>query len=132
MRVSMAEKEELTAYQFKCVAQVWFNQWKEERAIDAGCSDVPAPKFNKDSLPNPKSQRGGGSGSSILSCQKCGNSNSRKCLASMDGGFGYGKNGHKMIIFLLLATKRRDCRKAQPNCSDLGAPCQNKFYALHT
>uniref|UniRef100_M1DKR9 Gag-pol protein n=1 Tax=Solanum tuberosum TaxID=4113 RepID=M1DKR9_SOLTU len=80
-----------------------------------GCSDVPAPKFNKDRLPNPKSQRGGGSGSSILSCQKCGNSNSRKCLAGMDGGFGYGKNGHKMIIFLLLASTEGIDHKGSPN-----------------
>ncbi|WMV29248.1 hypothetical protein MTR67_022633 [Solanum verrucosum] len=35
MEVSIVEKAELSAYQLKGVAQVWFNQWKEERAIGA-------------------------------------------------------------------------------------------------
>lgn len=29
----------MTAYQLKGGAQVWFNQWKEERAVDAGPLD---------------------------------------------------------------------------------------------
>ncbi|WMV51096.1 hypothetical protein MTR67_044481, partial [Solanum verrucosum] len=37
--VTPVEMAELDAYQIKGVAQVWFNQWKEERAVDAGPLD---------------------------------------------------------------------------------------------
>ena len=36
MGVTPTKKVELAAYQFKGVAQVWFEQWKEERVVDAG------------------------------------------------------------------------------------------------
>ncbi|WMV19434.1 hypothetical protein MTR67_012819, partial [Solanum verrucosum] len=39
MGVTPVEKEELTTYQLKSVASVWFNQWKEERTVDAGPLD---------------------------------------------------------------------------------------------
>ncbi|WMV38037.1 hypothetical protein MTR67_031422 [Solanum verrucosum] len=39
MKVSPMEKEEFITYQLKDVAQVWFKQWKEERAIDGGPLD---------------------------------------------------------------------------------------------
>lgn len=29
----MAEKEKLAGYQLKCVGQVWFNQWKEDKMV---------------------------------------------------------------------------------------------------
>ncbi|WMV37438.1 hypothetical protein MTR67_030823 [Solanum verrucosum] len=38
--VSMIEKAQLAAYQLKGVAQVWFEQWKEERVVDAGNVNV--------------------------------------------------------------------------------------------
>jgi len=34
MGITSVEKAELTAYKLK--GAIWFNQWKEERAIDAG------------------------------------------------------------------------------------------------
>ncbi|WMV41736.1 hypothetical protein MTR67_035121 [Solanum verrucosum] len=37
--VTPVEKVELSAYKLKGVSQVWFNQWKEERAVDAGPLD---------------------------------------------------------------------------------------------
>uniref|UniRef100_M1DB10 Gag-pol protein n=1 Tax=Solanum tuberosum TaxID=4113 RepID=M1DB10_SOLTU len=33
-RVNLGGKEKLSAYQLKGVAQVWFNHWKDERAVD--------------------------------------------------------------------------------------------------
>ncbi|WMV58979.1 hypothetical protein MTR67_052364 [Solanum verrucosum] len=39
MGVTSMEKAELAAYQLKGVAQIWFNQWKEERAVDVGPLD---------------------------------------------------------------------------------------------
>uniref|UniRef100_M1DPL1 Gag-pol polyprotein n=1 Tax=Solanum tuberosum TaxID=4113 RepID=M1DPL1_SOLTU len=39
MGVTLVEKEELSTYELKGVAQVWFNQWKEERVVDAGNLD---------------------------------------------------------------------------------------------
>ncbi|WMV24214.1 hypothetical protein MTR67_017599 [Solanum verrucosum] len=39
MELSTVEKAELTTYQLKGVAQVWFNHWKEEREVDAGPLD---------------------------------------------------------------------------------------------
>jgi len=38
----------MDAYQLKGVAQVWFNQWKKEKAIDVGPLDWD--KFKKDFL----------------------------------------------------------------------------------
>ncbi|WMV18942.1 hypothetical protein MTR67_012327 [Solanum verrucosum] len=40
MGVMPVEKANLASYQPKVVAQVWFNQWKEERAIDEGPLDL--------------------------------------------------------------------------------------------
>jgi len=37
--VTPVENVELAAYQLKGVAQVWFNQWKEERVVDVGPLD---------------------------------------------------------------------------------------------
>ncbi|WP_368734594.1 hypothetical protein [Corynebacterium pseudokroppenstedtii] len=34
MGVNLEEKAELAAYQLKGVAQIWFNQWKEEKGIN--------------------------------------------------------------------------------------------------
>ncbi|KAK4731662.1 hypothetical protein R3W88_024650 [Solanum pinnatisectum] len=39
MGVSPQEKAELAAYQLKDVAQVWYEQWKEERFVRAGSVD---------------------------------------------------------------------------------------------
>ncbi|WMV08635.1 hypothetical protein MTR67_002020 [Solanum verrucosum] len=39
MGVTLVEKAELAAYQLKGVAQVWFDPWKEERAVDVGPLD---------------------------------------------------------------------------------------------
>ncbi|KAK6780239.1 hypothetical protein RDI58_022423 [Solanum bulbocastanum] len=39
MVFSTVEKGELTTYQLKDVAKVWFNQWKEEMVVDAGPLD---------------------------------------------------------------------------------------------
>ncbi|WMV46415.1 hypothetical protein MTR67_039800 [Solanum verrucosum] len=36
MGVTPVEKAELAAYQLKGVAQIWFNQWKEARPVEAG------------------------------------------------------------------------------------------------
>ncbi|WMV13677.1 hypothetical protein MTR67_007062 [Solanum verrucosum] len=36
MGVTPIEKVELTTNQHKVVAQIWFNQWKEARPVDAG------------------------------------------------------------------------------------------------
>ncbi|WMV50501.1 hypothetical protein MTR67_043886 [Solanum verrucosum] len=36
MGVTLLEKAKLSTDNLKGVAQVWFNQWKEERAVDAG------------------------------------------------------------------------------------------------
>uniref|UniRef100_M1DE59 Gag-pol protein n=1 Tax=Solanum tuberosum TaxID=4113 RepID=M1DE59_SOLTU len=34
--VTLLEKAELAAYQLKSVAQIWFNQWKKSRPVEAG------------------------------------------------------------------------------------------------
>uniref|UniRef100_M1DSR9 Gag-pol polyprotein n=1 Tax=Solanum tuberosum TaxID=4113 RepID=M1DSR9_SOLTU len=60
-----------------------------------------ATKFNKDRVSNPKSQGGGGSGPFIPSCQKCGKSHSRKCLAGTNIYNGYRKSGHKNRFYAL-------------------------------
>ncbi|WMV46733.1 hypothetical protein MTR67_040118 [Solanum verrucosum] len=39
MGITSLEKAELSAYQLKGVAKVWFNQWKEEREVDVGPLD---------------------------------------------------------------------------------------------
>ncbi|WMV46248.1 hypothetical protein MTR67_039633 [Solanum verrucosum] len=39
MGVTQVEKAELDTYQLNGVAQVWFNQWKEERAVDSSAID---------------------------------------------------------------------------------------------
>ena len=36
MGVSTTEKAELAAYQLKDVAQTWYNQWKDSRALGGG------------------------------------------------------------------------------------------------
>ncbi|WMV19217.1 hypothetical protein MTR67_012602 [Solanum verrucosum] len=77
-------KAELAAFQLKGIAQVWFNQWKEERVIDA------------DKVSNPKPQGSGGYRSSIFVFQRCGKSHSKKYLPGTDGCFGLGKSGHNV------------------------------------
>ncbi|WMV09227.1 hypothetical protein MTR67_002612 [Solanum verrucosum] len=39
MGVTLVEKAYLAIYQLKGVAQVWYDQWKRERALDAGPLD---------------------------------------------------------------------------------------------
>jgi len=39
MSVTLVESVDLVAYQLKGVAQIWFNQLKEERVIDGGPLD---------------------------------------------------------------------------------------------
>ena len=34
--VNLVEKAQLAAYQLKSVAQVWYNQWKNNRSVGAG------------------------------------------------------------------------------------------------
>lgn len=39
MGLFMIERAKLAAYQLKGVAQVWFEQWRGERVVDAGVLD---------------------------------------------------------------------------------------------
>jgi len=61
-----------------------------------GSSNVPVPKFNKDTVPNPKPQGGGGNGSSISTCTRCGMRHDVKCSDGTYGFFGCGKSSHKV------------------------------------
>ncbi|WMV46461.1 hypothetical protein MTR67_039846 [Solanum verrucosum] len=62
-------------------------------------SNSPAQRFNKESMSNPKTQEGGFSGSSFISCKKCGKSHSGKCLVSTDVCYDCGKSNHKVRDF---------------------------------
>ncbi|XP_049371080.1 uncharacterized protein LOC125836028 [Solanum verrucosum] len=126
-----------------------FSQWKEERAIDASPLDcekfkgnflehffsleMREVKFNKYKVSNLKPQGGGGSGSFVPVCQKCGKSHSGKCLAGMDICYGCGKSCHKVKDCPLQARKSKDGRQAQSSYSGSGGnPRQNRFYTLQT
>ncbi|XP_015170603.1 multicystatin-like [Solanum tuberosum] len=50
----------------------------------------------------------------------------------MDSCFNYRKSGLKMRDCQLLASKGKDGKYTQPSGSSLGAPRQNRFYALQT
>lgn len=69
-------------------------------------SNAP-PKFKNYRVSNPKTQGGNGNGSSLPmpTCTKCGKMHECKSLFDMDGCFDCGKSGHKMRVFLILATK---------------------------
>ncbi|WMV54444.1 hypothetical protein MTR67_047829 [Solanum verrucosum] len=95
-------------------------------------SNDSAPKFNKDKMSNPKSQGGGGNESSIPTCTRCGKKHNEKCMAGTNGCFGCGKSGHKVKDCLLQASTGKDGRQAQPSGFSLGAPKQNRLYALQT
>ncbi|XP_049348209.1 uncharacterized protein LOC125812780 [Solanum verrucosum] len=100
---------------------------------DQGSSNVP-PKFDKDRVSNPKPQGGNGGGSSLArsTYAKCGKKHDGKCLASTDVCFSYGKSGHKLIDFPMLAVKGREGKQASPSSSNSNAPKQNYFYALQS
>uniref|UniRef100_M1DK61 Gag-pol polyprotein n=1 Tax=Solanum tuberosum TaxID=4113 RepID=M1DK61_SOLTU len=72
MGVTPVEHKQLAAYQLKCVAQIWFNQWKEARPSGGlgrsrflqkfygqGSSNAP-PRFNNERMSNPRPQGGNG------------------------------------------------------------------------
>ncbi|WMV24213.1 hypothetical protein MTR67_017598 [Solanum verrucosum] len=48
----------------------------------------------------------------------------------MNGFFSCGKSDHKVKDCLLQASKGKNGRKAQPSDFGLGAPCENRSYAL--
>ncbi|WMV41642.1 hypothetical protein MTR67_035027 [Solanum verrucosum] len=77
-----------------------------EKFFGQRSSNSPSPKLNKDRMPNPKPQGGGGNRSSIPACQG--------------------------VDCPLQASKGKDCREAQPISYGRGAPHQNRFYALQT
>ncbi|XP_049368651.1 uncharacterized protein LOC125833533 [Solanum verrucosum] len=123
MGVSSQVKAELGAYQLKDVAQVWYEQWKDERPVRVGPVDwrseegkgrfevqgkprfkkrfsnqgfSSTPRVNKDRESNPKPQ-GGNSGGSYVerpSCANCGKKHEGKFLVGIDGCFSYGKSSH--------------------------------------
>ena len=39
MGVSSEEKDEISTYQLKYVAKIWYEQWKSERLVEAGPID---------------------------------------------------------------------------------------------
>ncbi|WMV14113.1 hypothetical protein MTR67_007498 [Solanum verrucosum] len=79
-------------------------------------SNAP-PKFNKDRVSNPKPQRRNGSGSSLSTCDRCGRKHEGKCLAVIEGCFGYGKSGDKIRDCPLLMAKGREGRQAPSSSS---------------
>ncbi|XP_049363320.1 uncharacterized protein LOC125828059 [Solanum verrucosum] len=129
--VTLVEKAELAAGQLKDVAQIWFNQWKEARPIDAG-------PLGMGEVSNPKLQ-GGGNGSSLPNCAKCGRKHERKCVAVSNACFGCGKTDHKIRDCSSIDKNEGDNhRRAQPylsfspSCSGSNAPKKNRFYAFQT
>ncbi|KAK4717896.1 hypothetical protein R3W88_016234 [Solanum pinnatisectum] len=97
----------------------------QQRFSGQGSSNAPTSKFKKDSVSNlkPKRGNGGGNGSSIPTCQKCGKSHLGKCLMGTDNCYGCGKSGHCLRDFPF--DQGTDGRQSPP--SDLGssAPKQN-------
>ncbi|XP_049358710.1 uncharacterized protein LOC125823369 [Solanum verrucosum] len=155
MGVTPVEMAELATYQLKGVAQIWFNQWKEARSVEVGPIEwerfksafldrfwlrngsykVP-PRFNNERVSNPKPQ-GGGNGSSLPDCAKCGRKHEENCLAGSNAWFGCGKMDHKIRHCPSVPRNEGDSRRrAQPcpsfapSVSDVNAPKQNRFYAL--
>ncbi|WMV46712.1 hypothetical protein MTR67_040097 [Solanum verrucosum] len=69
--------------------------------VGQGFSHVLNPKFKKHRVSNPKPEEDGGSGPSILACQKYGKSHSERAYLG-------GKNGHKVRECSFLTTKGND------------------------
>ncbi|XP_049372557.1 uncharacterized protein LOC125837495 [Solanum verrucosum] len=160
MGVTPVEKAKLATYQVKGVAQIWFNQWKKARPVEAGLiewersggwgcsrfrqkfsgqgySNAP-PRPNNERVSNPKPQ-GDGNRSSMPTCAKCGRNHEGNCLAGYNVCFGCGKMDHKIRNCPLVDKNdgygRRRAQlypSSDPSGSGANAPKQNRFYALQT
>ncbi|XP_049367134.1 uncharacterized protein LOC125832019 [Solanum verrucosum] len=97
-------------------------------------SNQDSPMVNKDRASNPYSQGGNGGSSSFERsiCAKCGNPHLGKCLAGMDGCFGYGKKGHNMRDCPTFMAKGREANQASLSVLDPNAPKHGHFYALRS
>ncbi|WMV57917.1 hypothetical protein MTR67_051302 [Solanum verrucosum] len=106
-----------------------------QRFFKQGSSKAP-PRFNNERVSNPKPQ-GGGSGSLLPDCAKCGRKHEGKCLVGSNACFCCGKMDHKIINYPSVGKNKGDShRRAQPYLSSgpsgsgTSAPKQNKFYSL--
>jgi len=86
----------------------------QQRFSGQSSSKVP-PRFYKERVFNPKSQ-GKGIRSLFPSCSRCGKRHEGKCLASMNGCYGYGEIGHKIRDCLILKARRREGKKTLLGC----------------
>ncbi|XP_055814212.1 uncharacterized protein LOC129883611 [Solanum dulcamara] len=128
MGISPVEKADLAAYQLKRVAQVWYDQLRDERGRD------DALKFDRDWVPNPKIQGGAQSGQAIPLCKKCERNHKGEFLARLDTCYRFGKLDHQV----------KGCRSGTRSpaktlvighpdqCATTlgGSQCQNRFYAF--
>ncbi|XP_049374796.1 uncharacterized protein LOC125839851 [Solanum verrucosum] len=94
------------------------------------------PRFNKEKVSNPKPQ-GGGNGSSLPNCAKCGRNH--EGIEGSNACFGCGKMDHKIRDCTTVSKKEGDSRRraqpypsSGPSGSGLNAPKKNRFYALQT
>lgn len=83
-----------------------------DKGFQSRFSHDSAPKFKKEMVSNSKPQggNGGGNGSFVLTCQKCGESHSRKCLMGMDKYFSCVTRGHHLGDYPSTIDKGKDGR----------------------
>ncbi|XP_049391588.1 uncharacterized protein LOC125856028 [Solanum stenotomum] len=145
--VSSQEKAELAVYQLKDIAQVWYEQWKEERPGKFEVQGKPRfkrrfsnkvsssdPKVNKDRVSIPKTQAGNGGGSYVdrPNCAKYGKKHGGKCLLGTDGCYSCGKSGHIMRDCPMLKVQRREGKQVPPSGSNFDGPKKNRLYDLQS
>ncbi|KAK6787876.1 hypothetical protein RDI58_016401 [Solanum bulbocastanum] len=102
----------------------------QQRFLGQGSSNSQTSKINKNRVSNPKPQGGNNGRSSMPTYTRYGEKHNGKCLAGTGSYFNYRKSGLKMRDCQLLASKGKDGKYTQPSGSNLGAPRQNRFYAL--
>ncbi|XP_049358413.1 uncharacterized protein LOC125823000 [Solanum verrucosum] len=122
--VSPQEKVELAAYQLKDLAQVWYEQWKDESPVRA--SPVDYGLFKSTFLDSCSSYV------ERPSCAKYGKTHDGKCLVGTDGCFSCGKSGHMKRDCPMLRAQGREGKQVPPCGSNSNAPKKNHFYALQS
>ncbi|XP_049391309.1 uncharacterized protein LOC125855610 [Solanum stenotomum] len=89
-----------------------------------------APNQDSTSASKANEDKGGGSQFSKPLCATCGKKHFGKCLDSMSGCYGCGKNDHKVRDCPTLTARGRNAKQASIDVPNLDASKWNRSYAL--